>query len=214
MRMRPSAGTRSPASMLTMSPGTSSSIGDLDEGPVAADLGLDDHHLLERGDARVRLALLVQAHGRVEQRQADEHDAGRDLAGRNRLRMPATSSTICIGSRYWRRNACQRGSFGGLGELVRRRTWRGARRLGLRSARARLVDALALERGLVASGRARHGRLGRVAAVDGCRSSRSSASRSLSAAAMQVAVIDRMTEHASGRRSSGSRAGRAPATRT
>ena len=32
-------------------------------------------------------------------------------SGRKRLRMPAASRTICIGSWYWRTNACQRGSF-------------------------------------------------------------------------------------------------------
>ncbi len=31
--------------------------------------------------------------------------------GMKRLRMPAPSSTICIGSLYWRTNACQRGSL-------------------------------------------------------------------------------------------------------
>ena len=79
--IRPSAGTRSPASMLTMSPGTSSSIGIWRDLAVAPDLGLDDHHLLERGDARLGLALLVQAQERVEQGEEHEDHAGRELAG-------------------------------------------------------------------------------------------------------------------------------------
>ena len=81
VRIRPSAGTRSPASMLTMSPGHELVHRQLDEGAVATGLGRHHHHLLERGDARVRLALLVEAHRGVEQRQADEHDPGGDLAG-------------------------------------------------------------------------------------------------------------------------------------
>ena len=54
---------------------------DLDHLAAAADLRLDDHHLLERGDARLGLALLVEAQERVEQRQHDQDDAGRELAG-------------------------------------------------------------------------------------------------------------------------------------
>ena len=84
---------------------------ELDEDAVAADLRLDDHHLLERGDARVGLAFLAEAHRGVEERQADQDDARRDWFGRNRLRTPAASRTICIGSLYWRTNACQRGSW-------------------------------------------------------------------------------------------------------
>ena len=37
---------------------------------VAADLGLDEHHLLQGGDGGRRLALLAQADHGVEQRQA------------------------------------------------------------------------------------------------------------------------------------------------
>ena len=51
----------------------------LDEIPVATRLGLDDHHLLERGHARGGLALLAEAHRRVQERQGDEDHAGRDL---------------------------------------------------------------------------------------------------------------------------------------
>ena len=76
---RPSAGTRSPASMLTMSPGTRSSIASSVEGSVPPDLRLDDHHLLEGGDARRRLALLVEPHRRVQEGQGDQDDAGGDL---------------------------------------------------------------------------------------------------------------------------------------
>ena len=53
-------------------------LGDL---AVAHDPGLDDHHPLERGDAGLRLALLVEAHDGVEQGQEDERDAGPELTG-------------------------------------------------------------------------------------------------------------------------------------
>ena len=46
---------------------------------AAPDLGLDDHHLLEGRHARRGLALLVEAHRSVEERQQDQHDAGREL---------------------------------------------------------------------------------------------------------------------------------------
>ena len=49
--------------------------GDLGQLAASPDLGLDDHHLLERGNAGGGLALLVQAHRRVQQGQQDEHDA-------------------------------------------------------------------------------------------------------------------------------------------
>ena len=54
---------------------------DLADLAAAPDLGLDDHHLLERGDARLGLALLVEPQERVEQGEEDEDDAGRELAG-------------------------------------------------------------------------------------------------------------------------------------
>ena len=54
-----------------------------DLGDLAAppNLGLDDHHLLERRDACLGLALLVHAHEGVEHGQHHEHDPGRNLAG-------------------------------------------------------------------------------------------------------------------------------------
>ena len=76
---RPSAGILSPASNETMSPGTSSSAGMSTRCAAAARVRLDQEHLLERGDALRRLALLVQAQDRVEHGQADDHDPGREL---------------------------------------------------------------------------------------------------------------------------------------
>ena len=78
-RIRPSAGTLSPASKPTMSPGTSSSAGTSTQLAVAADVRRHDQHLAQRGDALGGLALLVQAHHRVEDRQAEDDQAGRDV---------------------------------------------------------------------------------------------------------------------------------------
>ena len=55
--------------------------GHLSDGAVAEHAGLDDHHALEGGDARLRLAFLVQTHEGIEERQADEQDAGPELPG-------------------------------------------------------------------------------------------------------------------------------------
>ena len=43
----------------------------------------DDEHLLERGDALGRLALLVQAKDRIEHGQAEDHETRRELLQRN-----------------------------------------------------------------------------------------------------------------------------------
>ena len=79
---RPSAGTTSPASIETTSPGTSCSAGIWTSSPLAEDPRLDDHHLLERGDRRRRLALLIQAENGVEQRQEEQDEAGAELVQR------------------------------------------------------------------------------------------------------------------------------------
>ncbi|MGA8462234.1 MAG: hypothetical protein WB800_43080 [Streptosporangiaceae bacterium] len=49
---------------------------------IAHRLGLDDHHLLQRGDGSGRLPLLLQAEHRIEQRQRDQNDAGLPLLQR------------------------------------------------------------------------------------------------------------------------------------
>ncbi len=54
----------------------------LDELAAAAHLRLDDHHLLQRGDGRGRLPLLVQAEHGVEQRQEEQDEAGAELVQR------------------------------------------------------------------------------------------------------------------------------------
>ena len=109
---RPSAGTRSPASTSTMSPGTISLGGQLRDLAIAPHPRLDDQHLLQRGHARLGLALLVQAHGMAL--NSVRPSSTMPVPHWRRMTMlitPATSSTICIGSWYWRRNACVRDSF-------------------------------------------------------------------------------------------------------
>ena len=56
--------------------------GDLRQLAVPPHLGLDDHHLLQGGDGRGGLPLLLQAHDRVEQRQQDQQQAGAELLER------------------------------------------------------------------------------------------------------------------------------------
>ena len=57
--------------------------GDVHKLAVTPRMSPDDEHLLERGDALGRLALLVQAKDRVEHGQAEDHEAGRELLQRN-----------------------------------------------------------------------------------------------------------------------------------
>ena len=117
VRMRASAGTRSPASMLTMSPGTSWSIGSWTREPSRRTLA--ETTIIFWSAATLAFALPswfrpIAALSRVRPMSTTPVAT---WPGRNRLSTPAASSTICIGSRYWRRNACQRGSFGGSANL-------------------------------------------------------------------------------------------------
>ena len=81
----------------------------------------------------------------LKQRQPDQDDAGRRTGlGMNRLTMPATSSTICIGSGYWRRKHARRDSRGRVSELVG--SVFGASRLDLGGGKpGRLLDSLILQ---------------------------------------------------------------------
>ena len=81
MRIRASAGTRSPASMLTMSPGTSWSIGRSTSSPLRRVFALTASFCAQGVSGGRRLALLVHAHHRVAQREEDEHEAGEELPG-------------------------------------------------------------------------------------------------------------------------------------
>ena len=115
---RPSAGTRSPASTLTMSPGTRSAIGTCATSPPRRTLACTT--IIFWSAATLASALpswFTPMRALKTVRRMSTIPVG-IWPGRNRHTTPAPSSTSCIGSRYWRRNARQRGSFGCLRELV------------------------------------------------------------------------------------------------
>ena len=102
-----------------MSPGTSSSAGTSDDLSVTTHARRHDEHLPERLDALGRLALLVQAHHRVDDREADDDEARAELLqGNDADTSAAPSSTSCMRSRYCRRNAFQLGSFASSASLL------------------------------------------------------------------------------------------------
>jgi hypothetical protein len=63
-------------------PGNQLAGGDLRQLAVPPHPGLDDHHLLQGGDGRGGLPLLLQAHDRVVQRQQDQQQTGAELLER------------------------------------------------------------------------------------------------------------------------------------
>ena len=79
-RIRPSAGTRSPASTWTRSPGTRSDRRHERDRAVAHDLGLRHLQVRQRVDAGARAELLPRAEHHVEEDQQRHDHAGRDLA--------------------------------------------------------------------------------------------------------------------------------------
>ena len=78
-RMRPSAGTMSPASSVTMSPGTMSTGGQQRHLPVAEHLGLRNLEVGERVHAGSGLELLARSQHDVEQDQERHDQSGREL---------------------------------------------------------------------------------------------------------------------------------------
>ena len=80
--MRPSAGTTSPASSNTMSPGTRSIDSICLDAAGAPHPCVGHLQLRERVDARPRLELLARAHDDVERHEQRDEDAGRDLPDR------------------------------------------------------------------------------------------------------------------------------------
>ncbi len=109
-RMRASAGTRSPASTLTMSPGTRESIDVSMSCPSRMTRALTT--IIFWSAATLSSALPswfmpIQALRRVSRMSSTPVGI---WPGRNRQMTPATRSTTCIGSAYWRRKTCQRDS--------------------------------------------------------------------------------------------------------
>ena len=111
VRIRASAGTRSPASMFTMSPGTRSPIGTSTSSPSRRAFALTTiifWRAATLADALPSWLRPIAAFSRVSPMRTTPVGT---WFGMNRLRMPAASRTICIGSLYWRTKACQRGSL-------------------------------------------------------------------------------------------------------
>ena len=107
---------------------------ELDEPAVAPGLGLDDQHLLEGGDARRCLALLVEAHRGVEQGQADQHDARRDLVGEEQAQDAGRQQDDLHRVLVLAEEGLPARLLGGLGELVRPERGAPGLRLGGRQA--------------------------------------------------------------------------------
>ena len=137
---RPSAGTTSPASIETTSPGTSSLGRDLHELAVAAHARLDDHHLLQRRDRLRRLALLAQAEHGVEQRQEEQDEPGAELLQRVEAADPGDEQDDLHRVAVLAHEGAPARLDRGLGELVRPDRCQPRRGLGGREA-ARGVDA-------------------------------------------------------------------------
>ena len=118
LRIRPSAGTRSPASMLTMSPGTSCSIGTSARAPSRRTLALTTIIFWSAATLADALPSWFRPIAALSSVRAIRTMPVGIWSGRNRLTTPATSRTICIGSPYWRTKARQRGSFGASANLL------------------------------------------------------------------------------------------------
>ena len=107
---RPSAGTISPASIATMSPGTSCPAGISASWPSRLTLAVMIIIFCRAATAAAAFPSWCRPRTALNSvSKISKMPVPSCLSG-YRLPMPAASSTICIGSRYWRRNACQRGS--------------------------------------------------------------------------------------------------------
>ena len=171
---RPSAGTRSPASTMTMSPGTSSSMATTRTSPPRRTLALTIIIFWSAATLASALPSWLRPRNALKSVSTISTTPVANWPGRKRLTMPAPSRTICIGSRYWRRKDCQRGSFCASANLLG--PYCGAALLDLGVGQPGLrVDGLALER--VLDAQRVPGRRGRRA---GCRFSRVATSTLLS----------------------------------
>jgi hypothetical protein len=107
---RPSAGTTSPASSATTSPGTSCSAGISASEPPRRTFALTIIIFCSAETAAAALPSWLRPRTALNSvRKSRTSPVPSSFSGQM-LPMPATSRTICIGSRYWRTNACQRGS--------------------------------------------------------------------------------------------------------
>ena len=141
----PSAGTRSPASISHDVAGDELVRVDLDQLAVATHAALDDHHLLQGGDAGLGLALLVEPQDGVEQGQAEQQQCrvptrGDEQAHDGRAEQDDLHRVLVLAQERLPARLFLR-----LGELVRPVLRPSPLDLGAGQARRR-VDALRLER--------------------------------------------------------------------
>src|SRR6478752_7463578 len=107
---RPSAGTTSPASIATMSPGTSCSAGTSTSSPPRRTFALMIIIFCRAATAAAAFPSWLRPRTALNSvRKSRTRPVPSSWRGQM-LPIPATSRTTCIGSRYWRTNARQRGS--------------------------------------------------------------------------------------------------------
>src|SRR6478672_2621260 len=107
---RPSAGTTSPASIATTSPGTSCSAGTWTSSPPRRTLALTIIIFWSAATAAAAFPSWLRPRTALNRVRKSRTSPVPSSCSGQMLPMPATSRTICIGSRYWRTNARQRGS--------------------------------------------------------------------------------------------------------
>src|SRR4051794_21169280 len=108
---RPSAGTRSPASMLMTSPGTMSCIATIAIAPFRRTLAWTTIIFWSAATLASALPSWLRPSMALKTVSRTSTTPVANCPGRNMLTMPAPSSTICIGSEYCARNAFQRGTL-------------------------------------------------------------------------------------------------------
>src|SRR6516164_5097755 len=106
----PSAGTMSPASMATTSPGTSCPAGISASAPSRRTLALTIIICCSAATAVAAFPSCRKPSTALNTVSASSKMPVPSSFSGYRLPTPATSRTICIGSAYWRRNACHQGS--------------------------------------------------------------------------------------------------------
>ena len=111
VRMRASAGTRSPASILTISPGTSWSIGTSTRSPSRRAFALTTIMFWRAEALASALPSWFMAIQALNSVRRSRKTPVKNWPGRKRQMTPATRSTSCIGSAYWRVNASRRDAF-------------------------------------------------------------------------------------------------------
>ena len=125
--IRPSAGTRSPASTITMSPGTKSAISTTWTSPPRRTRDLTTIIFCSAATLASALPSWLMPRNALSSVRPIRTTPVANWLGMNRLTMPATSRTICIGSAYWRRNTLRRDSRGASANLFdpyfARRDW-------------------------------------------------------------------------------------------